>query len=293
MYGMINMKRLSLILFALSIWITLCSEYNVENMKKRFQEEGYSESEQMLYLGGYQYTEGHFEDAISSFIKSKELGLPDYHNTTIEMFISLTYMELREHKKALEHIDIGMDYDHDYAYESIRLIIKHKLSENIEIEKKDLIKKWILENEVEQYLICDFLLKIEDYSTALLFIKDYEIMLKEKNITMTNLHYIFYAHTYFELKEYEKSLKYINLAKEFNYQDSGESYLYYWEALTNYKLGYNQEAYKSLQKGTELGWDYHGRFMLLQFWRFSEKNIETLEKIEILEDNGISKKHHN
>ncbi len=77
------------------------------------------------------------------------------------------------------------------------------------------------------------------------------------------------------------------MALTIDVNDNTESYLHYWDALINYKLGNMKEAIKSFKKGQNPGWDYHGRFILNTFWRFSKRNIKILEIVEKSANNVI------
>ncbi len=266
---------------------------SIENSKAK----GYSKSEQQVAVAVYQYNEGYFEDALKSLCRADSLGIPEKLIPNYYLLYSGIYRELGNYKKALEYnekilnhssYDQGRSY---YPMEIYNIYFKFKLGENIEDEKNNFLAKWKIKNEVHQYSLCDFLLKIEDYNSVLSAIKDYDKMLVDLGLSETNVQYILFVHAYYELGNYKKAKEYYNMALTIDTNDNTESYLHYWDSLINNKLGNITEAIISLKKGKDLGWDYHGRFILPQLWRFSEKNIEILEMIEKLETNGAIEKY--
>ncbi len=290
-------KKISIIVILIITSILFANyESDIQEIIEDSKTKRYSESEQQLAIAGYQYNKGYFQDALKSLCKADSLGIPKKLYPPFYFSYSLVYNELGNFKKALEFNEKVLEYwSYDrretfYPIEFYNLYFKFKLGEKIEEEKNNFLKKFKIQNVLNQYSLCDFLLKVEDYQSALSAIKDYDAMLIDQDLNETNIQYILFVHVYYELSNYKKAKENISKAMGKKIGDNSKSYLQYWDSLINYKLGNIKEAVISLQKGEDLGWDYHGRFILLKLWRFSEKNIQILEMIEKSADNKATEK---
>ncbi len=291
------MKKISFIVM-LIITSILFADYqsDIQETIEENKAKGYSESEQQVAVAVYQYYAGEFKDAFKTLCRADSMGIDEKWNPQLYLLYSSIYCELGNYKKALEYNEKVLKYWNNnkgsafYPNELRSLYYKYMLGENIEKEKNDFLAKWKIENELNQYSLCDFLLKVEDYEAALSAIRDYDKILIKLGLNKTNMQYILFVHAYYELGIYKKAKKYLKLALAKNKSDDTESYLHYWDSLINYELGNNEKAITSLQKGKELEYDYHLGFMLLDLWRFTDKNVKILEEVERLEINKAVEK---
>ena len=284
------LKKIMIIVATLIIASILFADYqsDLQEAIEKSKAEGYSESEQQVAVAVCHYNYGKFEEALETLSRADSMGIDEKWNSHLYSLYSGIYRELGDYKKALEYNEKVLKYWNNdtgsafYPNEFRNLYYKYMLGENIEDEKKDFLSKWKVENEINQYALCDFLLKVEDYEAALQAIKDYDKMLIKLELTETNIQYILFVHAYYELGNYKKAKEYFNLAlAKSDGDNNSESYLHYWNSLINYAHGNKEDAIISLQKGKSLDWgDYRFRFVLLDLWRFTDKNVKILEEIE-------------
>ncbi len=210
-------KKMLIIVVIIFIASLLFADYqsDIQEVIEESKAKGYSEGEQQTAVAVYQCNEGYFNEALETLYRVDSLGIPKKYILPYYFLYTEVYKELGNYQKALEYSEkilADKNYNLGYSYypiEIYNLYFKFKLGENIEEEKNDFLAIWKIKNEVQQYSLCDFFLKIEDYQSALSAIKDYDKMLIDLNLTETNVQYILFTHAYYELGDLKKAKDYL------------------------------------------------------------------------------------